>query len=74
MNIFLIKKNFYIAMEYIEGENLQTLISKQKNQIEESTLISYLSQIVSVLIALQKRSLIHRDLKATNIFLTPDGN
>lgn len=62
------QKNFYIAMEYLQGENIQVFTSKQKIPLEESKIISYLSQIVSALTALQKNNLVHRDLNSNNVF------
>ena len=61
--------SFIIVEEYAKGGTLRQQINEKKN-IEENTLISWLTQICLALSYLHKKKIIHRDIKPDNIFLT----
>lgn len=63
-----------IIMEYLEGEDLFSLIKRTKKPIEESMLIEWSKQILSAIKYAHENEIIHRDIKPSNIFLTKFGN
>jgi len=60
--------NFYIAMEYLEGQTLAEKI-KEEERIEKAEFLDITLQLVEVLAAIHRRNIIHRDLKPANIML-----
>ena len=65
-----------IVMEYADDGDLSSKIKdmlKKHLQFEENTIWSILIQILDGLNYLHKSSVIHRDLKSANIFLTKKG-
>ena len=61
----------FIAMEYINGIELKDKISKAKPTIEES--INIIEQIAQGLGAAHQKGITHRDIKNSNIMITPTG-
>lgn len=63
----------YIVMEYIEGEDLKSLIGKKKIwSLEE--ILPIANATCSALNETHKHGIVHRDIKPSNILLTKDGN
>lgn len=65
----------YIVMEYAGGGDLASKISecqKRRLLISEKTIWKYLCQALIGLESLHKNKIIHRDIKAANLFLTSD--
>jgi serine/threonine protein kinase len=68
---------YYIAMEYIEGNNLRDILKgylKQGRLIPTEELMLVLRDIADALDYAHKQGIIHRDIKPSNIIVTPDGN
>ena len=63
---------FYIAMEYVEGVTLQTLLHQQR-VIPAQLLLEITKQICPAMDYAHKRGVIHRDIKPANIMLTSQG-
>ncbi|HEX8616349.1 MAG TPA: serine/threonine-protein kinase, partial [Thermoanaerobaculia bacterium] len=61
----------YIVMEFIEGEDLRTLINAGPVPIRQALDIA--CQIADGLAAAHERGIVHRDLKPENIMRTRDG-
>lgn len=59
-------KNFYLVQEFIEGE---TLVQELQNNESwtESQVISFLQEMVSLLVFVHAHNVIHRDIKPANI-------
>jgi len=68
-------KSFALVMEYLEGEELRTVLKRDK-VIPPERVIRMVSQIAQGLAAAHDRKVVHRDLKPDNIFLvgTRDGD
>ena len=63
---------FYIAMEYIEGVTLHSLIL-QNRVLPVEQIIDYSRQICAGLDQAHAHGVIHRDVKPANIMIMPDG-
>ncbi|MDH3251603.1 MAG: tetratricopeptide repeat-containing serine/threonine-protein kinase, partial [Ignavibacteria bacterium] len=64
-----------IVMEYIEGRELSEIIGEiPTSPLSETTIRLYAIQIARGLAAAHARGIIHRDIKAKNIMVTPDGH
>ncbi len=61
-----------LVMEYVEGVTLAEQL-RHHGAMPMATALSVLSQIVSAVAYLHEHDIIHRDIKASNIRLTPDG-
>ncbi len=58
---------FYIAMEFVEGRNLQEYIRDRRLSVEEVLDLAY--QIASSVAVFHEKGYIHRDLKPENILI-----
>ena len=65
-------KYYYVVMDYIEGNDLKSLI-KDKTFSENEALIIF-KEIMNGLSDIHKAKLIHRDLKPANIYMLRDGS
>src|SRR3954465_15254644 len=63
---------FYIAMEYIEGVTLHSVLNQRKTLPPED-IINISKQICAGLDHAHHHGVIHRDVKPANIMLEPDG-
>ena len=64
--------NFYILMEFCNGENLRSFIDKNMNDntlIKESIIYNLISQICNGIKEMHDKKIIHRDIKPDNIFM-----
>jgi serine/threonine-protein kinase len=62
----------YVVMEYIEGGTLYTLWD-EANGLDIVRFLDACIQVASALSAAHRASIVHRDVKPANIFLTPRG-
>ncbi len=63
---------FYYAMEYLEGINLDDLVTRA-GPLGEARLLYVLRQVCGSLAEAHAAGLVHRDIKPANIFLTCRG-
>jgi CHASE2 domain-containing sensor protein/predicted Ser/Thr protein kinase len=61
----------YIAMEYLEGQTLESLI-KKKVQFSYKIVAGIISQICAALQYAHDQGIVHRDIKPANIMVLPD--
>lgn len=67
----------YLVLEFIDGEDLEHLIARSEEPIDEEILIDWSDQILDVLSYLhehQPEPIVFRDLKPSNIMLRSDGS
>jgi serine/threonine protein kinase len=62
----------FIAFEFVEGENLRTLIEK-RGRLPAAEAVRYMLQIATGLVHAASRGVVHRDIKPSNIIITPAG-
>jgi serine/threonine protein kinase len=62
-------RDYFYAMEFVEGETLDSLI-KRSGRIEAKLALEIASQVAAGLAALHKQKLVHRDIKPTNIMVS----
>ena len=58
----------YYVMEYIEGESLQSLVSR-KGVLDEAAARRYISQVADALAYIHERNTLHLDIKPSNIMV-----
>ena len=63
--------DFYVVMELIEGRSLSDLITAMGLSMEIVT--RYGTQIADALAHAHDRGIVHRDLKGSNVMVTPEG-
>jgi serine/threonine protein kinase/tetratricopeptide (TPR) repeat protein len=64
-------KNYFYAMEFVEGETLENYIHRS-GKLDIKPALEIAKQIAAGLAALHKRGLVHRDIKPSNIMVTLD--
>jgi serine/threonine-protein kinase len=62
---------FYIAMQYVEGKNVRQLVSGRPLDLRSA--LSIAIQVTDALAYAHSKNIIHRDIKAGNIMVTPGG-
>jgi serine/threonine-protein kinase len=77
-DFFSIGPRDYLVMDYIPGKDLRTIVleAKQKNVfLPETDVLNWAAQLASALSYLhhQDPPLVHRDVKPSNLKITPDG-
>jgi serine/threonine protein kinase len=60
--------NFFLAMEYVEGVDLQRLV-KEKGPLPVEQACDYIRQAACGLAYIHERGLVHRDIKPSNLLL-----
>jgi serine/threonine-protein kinase len=63
---------FFIVMEYVPGETLETIIIDQ-GALDLSTALDYTCQIANAVDHAHRQGVIHRDLRPANVFVTERG-
>jgi tRNA A-37 threonylcarbamoyl transferase component Bud32 len=61
-------ENYFYAMEFVEGETLESLI-RQSGRLEVKLALEITMQVAAGLAAIQDQNLVHRDIKPTNIIV-----
>ncbi len=61
----------FIAMQYVEGKNVRDLVNGRPLDLRSALTITI--QVADALAAAHERGIVHRDIKAGNIMVTPSG-
>jgi len=72
---FIENNNYYLVMEWVEGENLEDRLARQGGRLSEADVLGYALQLASILVYIAKQSppVIHRDIKPANVIVGDDG-
>ncbi len=62
-------ENYFYAMEFVEGETLESLI-KRSGRLEAKPALEIVTQVATGLAAVHKKGLVHRDIKPSNIMVS----
>ena len=73
LEVFEEHNTAYIAMEYIDGYSLKSLLGKE-GMIPEQQAIHYIRQIGEALQFVHEKSILHLDVKPSNILIDKQGN
>jgi serine/threonine-protein kinase len=60
----------YLAMRYVSGDDLKTLIAREGRLDPERT-VALITQVAGALDAAHERGLVHRDIKPANVLVQP---
>lgn len=63
----------YIVMRYVEGQNVHQLLLDRR-PLELRSALTIILQVLDALVAAHAKGIIHRDIKAGNILVTPAGH
>src|ERR1700730_10947736 len=64
----------YLVMEYIEGQSLQKLLSRENRTLPLSTTLRLIQEIADALHYAHAQGVVHRDIKPANILVDADGH
>src|SRR5207244_5733734 len=62
----------FIAFEFVQGENLRTIL-EQRGRLPVPEALNYVLQVATGLAHAASRNVVHRDIKPSNIIITPGG-
>ncbi len=62
----------FIAFEFVEGDNLRTILEK-RGRLPVGEALHYMLQVAAGLAHAAERGVVHRDIKPSNIIITPNG-
>uniref|UniRef100_A0A3B5A886 non-specific serine/threonine protein kinase n=1 Tax=Stegastes partitus TaxID=144197 RepID=A0A3B5A886_9TELE len=68
------KDNVYLAMEYLPGGDLMSLLNRYEDQFDESMAQFYLAELVEAIHAVHQLGYVHRDVKPENILIDRTGH
>src|SRR5216117_1361372 len=61
----------FISMQYVEGRNVRQLVNGRPLELQSA--LSIAIQVTDALAAAHSRGIIHRDIKAGNVMVSPSG-
>jgi len=64
----------YIVMEFVSGESLDKLLSKDDRKLPVQTALQLALELAEALDCAHRQGVVHRDLKPANILMTDDGH
>ena len=64
----------YLVMEYVKGQSLQELVSRENRTLPLSTTLQLVQEIADALHYAHAQGVIHRDIKPANILVDDNGH
>uniref|UniRef100_A0A3Q3IFG4 Citron Rho-interacting kinase n=1 Tax=Monopterus albus TaxID=43700 RepID=A0A3Q3IFG4_MONAL len=68
------KDHVYLAMEYLPGGDLMSLLNRYEDQFDKSMAQFYLAELVEAIHAVHQLGYVHRDVKPENILIDRTGH
>uniref|UniRef100_A0A674NG64 Citron Rho-interacting kinase n=1 Tax=Takifugu rubripes TaxID=31033 RepID=A0A674NG64_TAKRU len=68
------KEHVYLAMEYLPGGDLMSLLNRYEDQFDESMAQFYLSELVEAIHTVHQLGYVHRDVKPENVLIDRTGH
>lgn len=72
-DFFQVGKSYYIVMDYVNGVDLEKY-RMAGNRPSEEQIVFWFRQLTEVLVYLEAKSVVHLDIKPSNIMIDSDGN
>ncbi len=66
-------RGLFLLMEYVEGQSLETYLSKRPQGMEPKTALVIVGSVAQALAVLHEQGVVHRDLKPGNVLLPKTG-
>src|SRR4029078_8137674 len=63
---------FFIVMEYVTGENLETIIARE-GALDVPRTLDYICQICNAIDHAHRQGVLHRDLRPSNVLVSESG-
>lgn len=73
LGVYETGNSLYIVTEYIEGTTLENYLKINQSRINYEQRKSIMKMLLKGLCELEKKGILHRDLKPDNIMITNDG-
>jgi serine/threonine protein kinase len=70
---FKAEKNYYLVLEYIEGETLERWLGKRKRRLSISQILNYGIQLSTLIASMHAAGWVWRDCKLGNLIVTREG-
>ena len=67
------EENYYVAAEFIEGENLHTFLRRKRRRISIKQAVKFVVEIAEILSRIHKAGWLWRDCKPGNLIVTKKG-
>ncbi|XP_011473457.1 citron Rho-interacting kinase isoform X2 [Oryzias latipes] len=68
------KDHVYLAMEYMPGGDLMSLLNRYEDQFDEAMAQFYLAELIEAIHAVHQLGYVHRDVKPENILIDRTGH
>ncbi len=73
-NFFEAYNTLYMVMDFVPGENLQTVIRKRNGNLSENFLLTVFPALLDGLLQVHNANMLHLDIKPGNIHIRPGGS
>lgn len=72
IDVFEANQTAYMVMEYVKGQTLQAIVSRE-GALSESRALTLIGQVLEAVDTVHQQGMLHRDIKPENILVSPEG-